>query len=134
MDKQTDGRMDRWTDGQIDRFLRSHALAFAALGGLTSTLLYGNPQKGRAPTPGRRDPFQPAVLAPAQHGRFMRRPVDLACGMDGRVQGARAPVLCSNATGIEAGASTISGPTSGAPVSAIGQRKAQGLPGYLSRH
>ena len=74
-------------NAQMDSFLRGHALAFAAFGGLARTLLYDNLKSVVLERVGDAIRFNPEFLAFAQHYRFEPRPVAVARGNEkGRVE------------------------------------------------
>lgn len=78
-------------DARMDSFLRGHALAFAAFGGVPRVLLYDNLKSAvleRVDHPrGSAIRFNPALLALAGHYRFEPRPVAPARGNEkGRVE------------------------------------------------
>ena len=78
-------------DARMDSFLRGHALAFIAFGGVPRVLLYDNLKSAvleRVDHPrGSAIRFNPALLALAGHYRFEPRPVSVARGNEkGRVE------------------------------------------------
>jgi transposase len=78
-------------DARMDSFLRGHALAFAAFGGVPRVLLYDNLKSAvleRVDHPrGSAIRFNPTLLALAGHYRFEPRPVAPARGNEkGRVE------------------------------------------------
>lgn len=74
-------------DARMDSFLRGHALAFAAFGGVPRVLLYDNLKSAVLERIGDAIRFNPALLALAGHYRFEPRPVAPARGNHkGRVE------------------------------------------------
>ena len=74
-------------DARMDSFLRGHALAFAAFGGVPRVLLYDNLKSAVLDRVGDAIRFNPALLALAGHYRFEPRPVAPARGNEkGRVE------------------------------------------------
>jgi transposase len=74
-------------DARMDSFLRGHALAFAAFGGVPRVLLYDNLKSAVLERIGDAIRFNPALLALAGHYRFEPRPVAPARGnQKGRVE------------------------------------------------
>jgi transposase len=74
-------------DARMDSFLRGHALAFAAFGGVPRVLLYDNLKSAVLERVGDAIRFNPTLLALAGHYRFEPRPVAPARGNEkGRVE------------------------------------------------
>jgi hypothetical protein len=74
-------------NAQMDSFLRGHAAAFSAFGGLTRTLLYDNLKSVVLERVEDTIRFNPEFLAFARHYRFEPRPVAVARGnQKGRVE------------------------------------------------
>ena len=74
-------------DARMDSFLRGHALAFMALGGVPRVLLYDNLKSAVLERLGDAIRFNPTLLALAGHYRFEPRPVAPARGNEkGRVE------------------------------------------------
>jgi transposase len=74
-------------DARIDSFLRGHALAFAAFGGVPRVLLYDNLKSAVLERQGDAIRFNPVLLALAGQYRFEPRPVAPARGNEkGRVE------------------------------------------------
>ena len=69
-------------NAQMDSFLRGHALAFAAFGGLARTVLYDKLKSVVLERVGDAIRLNPEFLAFAQHYRFEPRPVAVARGND----------------------------------------------------
>jgi len=74
-------------DARMDSFLRGHALAFIAFGGVPRVLLYDNLKSAVLERQGDAIRFNPTLLALAGHYRFEPRPVAPARGNEkGRVE------------------------------------------------
>ena len=74
-------------DARMDSFLRGHALAFIAFGGVPRVLLYDNLKSAVLERVGDAIRFNPTLLALAGHYRFEPRPVAPARGNEkGRVE------------------------------------------------
>ena len=74
-------------DARMDSFLRGHALAFIAFGGVPRVLLYDNLKSAVLERVGDAIRFNPSLLALAGHYRFEPRPVAAARGNEkGRVE------------------------------------------------
>lgn len=74
-------------DARTDSFLRGHALAFAAFGGVPRVLLYDNLKSAVLERVGDAIRFNPTLLTLAGHYRFEPRPVGVARGNEkGRVE------------------------------------------------
>ena len=74
-------------DARMDSFLRGHALALAAFGGVPRVLLYDNLKSAVLERVGDAIRFNPSLLALAAHYRFEPRPVAPARGNEkGRVE------------------------------------------------
>lgn len=67
-------------DARMDSFLRGHALAFAAFGGVPRVLLYDNLKSAVLERVGDAVRFNPALLAFAAHHCYEPRPVAIARG------------------------------------------------------
>lgn len=74
-------------DARMDSFLRGHALAFAAFGGIARVLLYDNLKSAVLERVGDAIRFHPTLLDFAGHHRYEPRPVAVARGNEkGRVE------------------------------------------------
>jgi transposase len=74
-------------DARMDSFLRGHALAFAAFGGVARVLLYDNLKSAVLERIGDAIRFHPTLLGFASHHRYEPRPVAVARGNEkGRVE------------------------------------------------
>jgi hypothetical protein len=79
-------------DARMDSFLRGHALAFVAFGGVPRVLLYDNLKSAVLERVGDAIRFNPALLALAGHYRFEPRPVAPARGNREGPRGTRHPL------------------------------------------